>query len=82
MQSSVFDQIVQQVDRLLLRHHELNRTNALLKAEIAQLSQERDSLLSRLSAARNRVDALLNRLDEAEATAPAVSSASDKGPPT
>jgi cell division protein ZapB len=82
MQSSEFDQIVQQVDRLLLRHQELSRTNTLLKAEIAQLTQERDSLLSRLSAARNRVDALLNRLDDAEATGPVDSSSVDKGTPT
>lgn len=50
---------------MLLRYEELNRTNALLYQEIETLSQERDSLKSRLSAARARVDALLSRLPEA-----------------
>ncbi|MDD2919617.1 DUF904 domain-containing protein [Rhodoferax sp.] len=59
---SPIDQIAERVERLLLRHEELNRTNALLYKEIEMLSQERDSLKSRLSAARARVDALLARL--------------------
>jgi len=59
------DQITERVDRLLLRYEELNRTNALLYKEIKSLTQERDSLKSRLSAARARVDALLSRLPEA-----------------
>jgi cell division protein ZapB len=71
MQTPLFEQIVERVDRLLLRHEELARTNALLKAEVAQLRQERDSLVSRLSAARNRVDSLLDRLgDSASVTGP------------
>ena len=52
-------------DRLLLRHAELQRTNALLADQVAALTQERDSLKSRLSAARARVDALLERLPAA-----------------
>lgn len=59
------DQIAERVDRLLLRYEELKRTNALLYQEIESLSQERDSLKSRLSAARARVDVLLARLPEA-----------------
>jgi len=59
-----FDLIAERVERLLLRHAELKRTNALLAEQVAALSQERDSLKSRLSAARSRVDALLERLPE------------------
>jgi len=61
------DQIAERVERLLLRFDELNRTNALLYKEVEALTQERDSLKSRLSAARARVDALLARLPEAGA---------------
>ena len=58
------DQIAERVERLLVRHAELKRTNALLEAQVTSLAQERDSLKSRLSAARARVDALLDRLPE------------------
>jgi cell division protein ZapB len=64
------DQLAERVERLLLRHEELLRTNALLADQVGALAQERDSLKSRLSAARARVDALLQRLPEA-ATQPA-----------
>ena len=59
------DQITERVERLLVRYEELQRTNALLCAQLDALSQERDSLKSRLSAARARVDALLERLPDA-----------------
>ena len=62
------DQITERVDRLLVRHAELQRTNALLQEQVVSLAKERDSLKSRLSAARARVDALLDRLPD---TAPA-----------
>ncbi|WP_397532871.1 cell division protein ZapB [Roseateles sp.] len=55
-------ELVDRVERLLLRHAELQRTNVLLEQQVQTLSQERDSLRSRLSAARQRVDALLDRL--------------------
>ena len=58
------DQITERVERLLLRYEELQRTNALLNEQLGVLTQERDSLKSRLSAARARVDALLERLPE------------------
>jgi uncharacterized protein (TIGR02449 family) len=61
---SQIEQIADRVDRLLVRYDELKRTNALLAEQVAQLTQERDSLKSRLSAARSRVDALLERLPE------------------
>ncbi len=50
----------------MLRHEELQRTNALLAEQVAALTQERDSLRSRLSAARARVDALIERLPSNE----------------
>lgn len=57
-----FDQVAERIERLLLRHQELQRTNALLGAQLNSVTAERDSLKSRLSAARARVDALLERL--------------------
>ena len=62
---SQIDQIAERVERLLVRYEELQRTNALLSEQVNALSQERDSLKSRLSAARARVDALLQRSPEA-----------------
>lgn len=58
------DQITERVERLLVRYEELTRTNALLYQQIDTLTQERDSLKSRLNAARARVDALLERLPD------------------
>lgn len=58
------DLIADRVERLLLRHAELERTNALLAEQVAALAQERDSLKSRLGAARSRIDTLLERLPE------------------
>lgn len=52
------------LDRLLLRHEELERTNKLLRQQLATLAGERDNLKSRLSAARSRIDALLERLPD------------------
>ncbi|HEY4084225.1 MAG TPA: cell division protein ZapB [Burkholderiaceae bacterium] len=54
--------LIDRVERLLLRHEELKRTNDLLQEQVTGLAQERDSLRSRLNAARARVDALLERL--------------------
>jgi uncharacterized protein (TIGR02449 family) len=65
---SQIDQISERVERLLLRYQELQRTNVLLGAQVDALTQERDSLKSRLGAARARVDALLERLPEASST--------------
>jgi len=62
------DQITERVERLLVRYEELTRTNALLYQQIDTLTQERDSLKSRLSAARARVDALLERLPDMAAS--------------
>jgi hypothetical protein len=61
---SQIDQIAERVERLLVRYDEVQRTNALLTKQVELLTGERDSLKSRLSAARARVDALLERLPE------------------
>ena len=65
-----FDQISERVERLLLRHEELQRTNALLLDQVQDLQAERDSLKSRLNAARARIDALLERLPQSDNIAP------------
>jgi uncharacterized protein (TIGR02449 family) len=64
------DQIAERVERLLLRHDELQRTNALLHEQLQSLQGERDSLKSRLNAARARIDALLDRLPPNAPAAP------------
>ncbi len=64
------EQITERVERLLLRHEELLRTNALLEQQVQGLAAERDSLKSRLGAARARVDSLLERLTESSGAAP------------
>lgn len=56
------DLITERVERLLLRHQELQRTHSLLQDQIAALQAERDLLRSRLQAARARVDALIDSL--------------------
>lgn len=61
---SQIEQITERVDRMLVRYEELQRTNALLAQQVAALTNERDSLRSRLNAARARIDALLERLPE------------------
>ena len=65
---SQIDQITERVDRLLVRYEELQRTNALLAQQVTALTNERDSLKSRLNAERSRVDALLERLPGAPAS--------------
>ena len=56
------DLIAERVERLLVRHEELQRTNSLLTDQVIALTQERDLLRLRLQAARARVDALIERL--------------------
>ena len=59
---SPLDQIAERVERLLVRHEQLQRTNELMAEQVAALTQERDSLRSRLQAARHRIGALIERL--------------------
>ena len=61
--------VIERSERLLLRHEELVRTNALLQEQVQSLANERDTLKSRLSAARSRIDALIERLPD-HSTAP------------
>ena len=75
--STLLEQVTERVDRLLLRHAEQQRANALLQEQVANLTQERDSLKSRLAAARSRVDALLARL----APLPATHASGEPGDP-
>ena len=59
---SSLDQIAERVERLLVRYAEMQRTNALLSQQVLTLTQERDSLKSRLHTVRVRMDSLLERL--------------------
>ncbi|MBQ0960788.1 DUF904 domain-containing protein [Ideonella sp. 4Y11] len=54
--------LAERIERLVLRHEELQRTNELLEQQLKATTSERDSLKSRLAAARSRIDALLERL--------------------
>jgi len=58
------EQVTERVERLLVRYLELQRTNKLLAEQLRMVELERDSLKTRLGAARARVDALLERLPE------------------
>lgn len=69
---SRIEDLTDRVERLLLRHEELQRTNALLQQQVLVVTQERDSLRARLSAARARIDTLIDKL-------PAPASASAEG---
>jgi cell division protein ZapB len=60
--------VAERVERLLLRHDELHRTNVLLSEQVRAITADRDSLRSRLSAARARVEALIERLPDNSAT--------------
>ncbi|MDA7415641.1 DUF904 domain-containing protein [Xenophilus arseniciresistens] len=71
---SPIDQIAERVERLLVRYDETQRTNALLQAQVDELTRERDMLKSRLNAARTRIDAMLERLPAAPAPAPSPDS--------
>ena len=59
---SQIEELADRVERLLLRHEEVQRTNALLREQLAAVAHERDNLRSRLNAARSRIDVLLDRL--------------------
>jgi cell division protein ZapB len=59
---SRIDELTDRIERLLLRHEELRRTNALLEQQVTVVTQERESLKARLAAARGRIDALLDKL--------------------
>ena len=56
------DDLIERVERLLLRHDELQRTNVLIQQQLQVVTQERDSLRARLAAARARIDTLIDNL--------------------
>ena len=64
--------LAERIERLVLRHEELKRTNALLEQQLNTVSEERDNLRSRLAAARARIDALLDRLPTEATATPGV----------
>ena len=62
MEMAKLEDLAERVDRLVMRHQELKRTSALIEQQLLAVTAERDSLRSRLGAARARIDALLERL--------------------
>ena len=78
---SKLEELAERVDRLVLLHVELKRTTQLLEQQLVSVSVERDSLRSRLAAARARVEALLARIP-AQAAPPAAPAAGDAGQPS
>jgi len=56
------EDLAERIDRLVLRHQELKRTSMLIEQQLVAVTSERDSLRSRLAAARSRIDTLLERL--------------------
>ena len=70
MRMAKLEDLAERVDRLVLRHQELKRTGALIEQQLVAVTAERDSLRSRLAAARARIDALLERLPVETAEAP------------
>jgi cell division protein ZapB len=72
---SRLEDLAERIERLVLRHEELQRTNALLTEQLGAVTHERDSLKSRLAAARARIDALLDRLPADPIASPTVAPA-------
>ena len=72
---SRLEDLAERIERLVLRHEELQRTNALLTEQLGAVTHERDSLKSRLAAARARIDALLDRLPAEPVASPTVAPA-------
>jgi cell division protein ZapB len=68
------EELIDRVERLLLRHDELQRTNLILQQQLQAALNERDSLRARLAAARSRIDTLIDKLP-----APILPSASEGG---
>ncbi len=66
---ATLEELAERVDRLVVRHQELKRTSGLIAQQLVNVTNERDSLKSRLAAARSRIDALLSRLPQGPAAA-------------
>ncbi len=78
---ATIEELADRVERLLLRHEELQRTNALLTTQLGAVTNERDNLRSRLNAARTRIDVLLQRLPREPAGAPTPGTDGHDGEP-
>ncbi len=61
---ATLEDLSDRIERLVLRHEELERTNVLLRRQLDEVGTERDSLRSRLTSARTRIDTLLERLPQ------------------
>jgi uncharacterized protein (TIGR02449 family) len=59
---STLEDLADRVERLLMRHEELQHVNTQLAQQLTAVAAERDNLRSRLAAARARIDALIERL--------------------
>ncbi|MEY4764344.1 MAG: hypothetical protein RI907_1017 [Pseudomonadota bacterium] len=79
---SRIDELTDRIERLLLRHEELARTNALLQQQVQVIAQERDSLRARLSAARARIDTLIDKLPHLAGDTPAADAEHGSDKPT
>jgi cell division protein ZapB len=77
------EDLAERVDRLVLRHQELKRASTLIEQQLVAVTAERDSLRSRLAAARSRIDTLLERLpadsSRSRTTKSATPDAPDRG---
>ncbi|WP_312564533.1 DUF904 domain-containing protein [Comamonas sp.] len=60
--TSILDPVAERVELLLTKYEALVQANRQLTEEVEALHKERDSLKSRLKAARARVDDLIERL--------------------
>ena len=76
------DDLAERLERLLVRHAESRRTQALLESQLAAVVAERDSLKSRLHAARSRIDALLERLPADSPAADSLAAVGSETPAT
>jgi cell division protein ZapB len=74
-QTDQIGQLTERVEQLLVRYEALQHTHALALEQISSLTQERDSLKSRLDTVRVRVNALIERLPESVETALSVGTA-------
>ncbi|MBY0453574.1 MAG: DUF904 domain-containing protein [Burkholderiaceae bacterium] len=61
------EQIAERIEQLLQRLADLQRTNTLQAQQVSALTQERDSLKSRLKTAQARADALSNANSQKDA---------------
>ena len=59
---SLLQALSDRIERLLLRHEELQRSHRLLAQQLQDVTTERDQLRARLGAARARIDGLLSRI--------------------